>query len=46
MVLTAVYSFAASILLSLYYVSEQEIKDFCNDDLNLDDTEGVLKRTI
>ena len=44
--LTAVYSLAAFALLSLYYVSDQEIKDFCEDNLNLDNTSSILRNMI
>ena len=35
LLLTAVYGLAAFVLMSMYYVSDQQVKDFCNDNLNL-----------
>ena len=46
LVLTVLYIFAAFLLLSIFYVSEQQLKDFCSDNLNLADTEGLVKRMI
>ena len=43
---TIVYGFAAFILLSLYYISEQQLRDFCTSNLNLDDSEGLIKRMV
>lgn len=46
MVLTGVYALASFVLLSMYYVTNDQVKDFCNDDLNLGSTEGLMKRMI
>ena len=46
LVFTILYVFAAVVLLSMYYVTDQQLQDFCNDNLNLDDTEGLVKRMI
>ena len=40
------YGLAAALLLSLYYIDEDQLNDFCNDNLNLDDMEGILRRSI
>lgn len=42
----ALYGFSAFLLLSLYYVSDSQITDFCNNDLNLEGTEGLFKRLV
>lgn len=46
LILTLTYAFAAFVLLSIYYVTDEQLTDFCNDELNLDGTEGLIKRMV
>ena len=43
---TLVYGIAAYLILQMYYVSSDQIKDFCNDDLNLEGKWTLLKRMV
>ena len=46
LILTATYGFCAALMLKLYYVSYQDLQDFCNDDLNLDNVNALIRRLV
>ena len=41
-ILTAAYGFCSFLVLSLYYVTDDQLKDFCDNNLNLDNVEGLM----
>ena len=46
LLVTLIYGVAAYLILQMYYVSTDQIRDFCNDDLNLEGKWTLLKRMV
>lgn len=46
LILSAAYAFCSFLILQIYYVTNEELTDFCNDDLNLDNVNALMRKMV